>query len=922
MPRAIGPYVPQRLLGYGSTAEVWAARDGEREVAIKWWRGDADSPERELRALSLLDVPGVVRLIDHGEHQGRPFAVTECIDGLPFPGPDIDMLVSVTRRLLVILEGVHSLGVVHRDLKPRNVLVTPRGDVHLLDFGLAGGSLLGATLSGDGHVAGTLRYMAPEQLLGQHADPRSDLYAVGVMVWEAFAGEALHGEDVASLVHRRLSEPARTLGEIAPAVPAAVCRCVDALLQRDPEGRPGRAAEALAQLSARPLEGLPWLGPRTPIEQALGLLRSGRSCRVGGGVGEGVGRLLREVIRELGRDREFRQLRPDDRPFGSIPLDGADTCSVDEAMELAREVLTEQGQRPVIWLADRMDRVDPWTRDLLLDVDVPTLARAEPADVYPERLTVEDVLPLFGGCERIHRLRSDPARLLIARTHGRAGRVADELSSWVARGLAQTEPHRPHLFVPPPETARVWVNRESLDRLREEPAPTAVAPMGLSGSMAEHLDWVAFVGPAATSEVVARLRGVPSWEAALERELLQELQCVVMHDGAVQLMRGGQGVWAWSVERRRAAHRQVVEVLEPGAAGRLRHLTTLGEFGDAVVEAAVVVREEHEAGRTARAYARAVSLLEVAGAEPAAVDLWLQGLKTALSLRTKETVGRLRRAAVRHPPADSTLVQMVRAGDEILGGRPASGLARLEGLDGHPREEVEVERFGLMVMAGQRMGVAVQRRLVASAGRTLGGLGDAVCARVLTWRGLTAYRCGDYRRAAQEHLDALARRTTLAGQLSSMLNAAACLQLDDSADAWTRSYELTVQAEERALAVGHLSYVARAQCIRRTLLHRRGTTVPDLELAEAMRHQPEAIHVEAMIAARGHHPSAKDLTRAALDAQPRADLANHCHAILHYLSAAGTQLVGPTGVWEEDILCLMRGGRIGPRPTLFTGVLV
>lgn len=892
-PRRLGRYVLGERLGRGATAEVWSALDGEREVAIKWWYEASVGLERELRALSLLDLPGVVRLLDRGEHDGRPFAVTERVHGEPFPGPtaNVESVLQATRRLLSALEGVHAVGVVHRDLKPSNVLVDDRGHVALLDFGLASGALLGATLSEGGQVAGTMRYMAPEQLLGQHADPRSDLYAVGVMVWEALAGGPLHGEDLAGLVHRRLAEPAPPLADVAD-VPSGVSRCVHALLQRDPAERPGRAAEALAQLSGRPLEGLPWLGSRQPIDDAVARLRAGRSCRVDGEPGSGVGRLLREIEAALLADHELRRLVPSERPLGSLGLGAGEGLNTWQALERAKDALTRSDGRPVVWLAHRLDDVDPWTRALLDEVDVAVLARAEPAHVRPPPLAPEDLMPLFGGCERVHRLRSDPAALLVARTQGRAGRIGAELSTWVARGLARTEPYAPHRFVPPPDTARVWVDRESLDRLQEEPIPAADAPKGLSRSMQEHLDWVAFVGPAATAEGIAQLRGLPTWEAELERDRLEALECLVVHQGAVQLLRGGRGVWAWSGERRQQAHRRVVAVLERGAAGRLRHLMVLGALDEAVVEAAVVVRGEHESGRTAKAFARAVSLLEVAGADGAAESLWLEALRAALSLRTKEAVGRLRRAAARQAPVDSALAEMVHAADDILGGRAPLGLKRLERMHVHPRETVEIERHGLMIMAAQRMAPEVQERMLAHAEVSLQGCARAR-ARVWTWRGLMLHRWRRFGEARQAHERALALRTSTTGRLSSMLNAAAAALAEGHGDGARR---LVQQAQALADGAGHRGYAARANAMERVLAHQRGAVEPDIAWAEAMHLDVAAVHVEAMIATRGRQPHHKQLAMASAEGWRRMDRAE---LALHSLAMAADSSVEVATISEQ-----------------------
>ncbi len=163
---------------------MWKARRDGQLVAVKAFSDEQRLAPREFLALSLAATQGVVRVLDHGVEDGTAHVVSELVDGTPFPGAGADTA-QIERRLsslLASLGRVHDAGLVHRDLKPSNVLVEADGRVVLLDFGLARGAALGSTLTtGDGLV-GTMRYLAPELLLGGAANPRSDLHAVGVMV--------------------------------------------------------------------------------------------------------------------------------------------------------------------------------------------------------------------------------------------------------------------------------------------------------------------------------------------------------------------------------------------------------------------------------------------------------------------------------------------------------------------------------------------------------------------------------------------------------------------------------------------------------------------------------------------------------------------------------------------------------------------
>jgi eukaryotic-like serine/threonine-protein kinase len=187
--RLVGRYSVGDLLGRGGSGQVHRAWDelaGEA-VAIKFVSGYASSTarlvRRELTALRLLDLPGVVRLRDDGEDQGQHFLVMDLLTGGRF-----DTLAdrgawegwaAEAYALLEALARVHFAGVLHRDLKPGNVLLDSQGRPVITDFGLAQGREV--ERSGTGPAEGTPRYMAPEQRRGEACDERTDLFALGVM---------------------------------------------------------------------------------------------------------------------------------------------------------------------------------------------------------------------------------------------------------------------------------------------------------------------------------------------------------------------------------------------------------------------------------------------------------------------------------------------------------------------------------------------------------------------------------------------------------------------------------------------------------------------------------------------------------------------------------------------------------------------
>jgi serine/threonine protein kinase len=248
-----------RPLATGPRAEVWRARDtlSGGDVALKLlprWR--PDDFRRERASLRRLDLPGVVRLLDEGTTTAGWYLAMELVDGRPFPGAGFDgtwrSLEPVVVGLLETLGAVHQRGVLHRDLKPGNVLVRTDGRPVLLDFG-------SAVLRGRGRdPAGTPRYLAPEQLFGLPPDERADLYAVGVMVHEALDGRAPHeADDWRALAEKKRTEPPALLVG-PPDLPAHVRALLAALVAWRVTDRPATVDEVLSALGEAE-------GDRTPV---------------------------------------------------------------------------------------------------------------------------------------------------------------------------------------------------------------------------------------------------------------------------------------------------------------------------------------------------------------------------------------------------------------------------------------------------------------------------------------------------------------------------------------------------------------------------------------------------------------------------------------------------------------------------------
>ena len=251
MPQPIAPgtllgnrYRLLEHLARGGMASVWIADDTllARRVAVKTLHPDlAVDPGVRARfrneAISAASVahPGIVATFDTGEADGVAYIVMELITGpnlrqvldergrLP-----IDESVRIARAVALALAAAHAGGIVHRDIKPANVLLTPGGTVKVTDFGIAKADAGGGDLTGTGMVLGTARYLAPEQVRGEPADARSDVYAVGLLLHEMLAGSAPFGGDTetASALARLTVPPAALPPDVPGAVAAVVARCL------------------------------------------------------------------------------------------------------------------------------------------------------------------------------------------------------------------------------------------------------------------------------------------------------------------------------------------------------------------------------------------------------------------------------------------------------------------------------------------------------------------------------------------------------------------------------------------------------------------------------------------------------------------------------------------------------------------------
>ncbi|MEU8179159.1 serine/threonine-protein kinase [Micromonospora sp. NPDC049047] len=257
-------------LGHGGMGEVWGGFDEklDRPVAIKFLR-KLSIPEserenaverfmREARVTARLDHPGVPSVHDVGHHGDDVYIVMQLVPGLVLADLiaergrlSVQWAAAIGAQICSVLAVAHAASLVHRDLKPQNLMVTPTGAVKVLDFGVA--ALLGPDvprLTATAHTLGTPTYMAPEQALNSAVGPRADLYALGCVLFELLIGEPPYRAETAlGLLHRHMNDPVPLVGDHRAGVPESLVLLITRLLAKDPQDRPGSAAEVYAILA-------------------------------------------------------------------------------------------------------------------------------------------------------------------------------------------------------------------------------------------------------------------------------------------------------------------------------------------------------------------------------------------------------------------------------------------------------------------------------------------------------------------------------------------------------------------------------------------------------------------------------------------------------------------------------------------------
>jgi eukaryotic-like serine/threonine-protein kinase len=260
-----GRYCLVRQLGVGGMGEVWEADDtllGRRvalKVLVQELAGDARATRRfvrEARATAKLTHPNVTRVYDFGRDAGVLYLVMELLEGDTLadrlaggPLPPAEAA-RIGAAVADALDAAHRRGIVHRDVKPSNVLVTPAGEVKVMDFGIAAAADETHSTTGSG-LYGTAAYVSPERAAGQPATPAADLYSLGAVMYELLTGRPpFVGDSPVLVVRAHLHERPRPVRELAPWVPTRLADACEAALAKDPTQRPSSAGGLAMRLRA------------------------------------------------------------------------------------------------------------------------------------------------------------------------------------------------------------------------------------------------------------------------------------------------------------------------------------------------------------------------------------------------------------------------------------------------------------------------------------------------------------------------------------------------------------------------------------------------------------------------------------------------------------------------------------------------
>lgn len=775
--RIANRYILRSILGRGAHGEVWEAEDtlGQTIVAVKLLRPEkglaASQIRREVAVLRLLRIPGVVQLLDEGLDDGQPFLLMERIIGTPIPGTSERTWSAIegpTLALLETLDRVHAAGIVHRDIKPGNVLVDGRGVPTLLDFGVSLGISLAREPNADERLTGTPDYLAPEQIVGETITPATDLYVLGVMLYEALSGHLPHEtKDFQTLMRQRLTEPPPRIEVFVPDIPQHIADAVHALLAREPKERPQSAGELLERLRDRNapavVRGI-FYGPRNAVDTRVQAIQEKRSMDLIGARGSGRTRTLQEVaamLEEAGIDVVWTI--PGKRPFSSLSTVITlpdDTNSRKLELNAARvdlELATILAQGCVI-IADDESRLDRHSRAALerarslgsvlrsFAVEYENAVVERDDAVVLEPWTELHVRELFVQGDRLFHLCEDAARELFMRTRGLPLRIFRELAAWERAGMVQ-------------KVGSQWLaSREALDHLAAGRMVLPLPPKFAEDTHGVHV-------PSSPRGVEGRLLHLMISPSTDPLEIIKETLAIV----EPLVLQGWLGqATALLLEGLRATRQRNTQCMDVGECRLLEWLVDLA----------------------------------IADGSPRVLDAALYELcRVTNSTPGVEALERLVRA---------TLAMRTVAGNRAI--------SLIDAIAPFSNPNLELRRQQVRVHAVRRCSLEEEQAVLDEAEGWARHADELARARFSGWLGRLRYRQGRFEEAAELHAQAAKGERWMTERIFALLNTASALleafQFDDAVHAADEARRLSAQCR-------HAYYEARAEWLMRTARYRR-----------------------------------------------------------------------------------------------------
>jgi eukaryotic-like serine/threonine-protein kinase len=376
LPAEIGRYRVERLIGRGAMGVIYAAHDPviDRKVAIKLIRADLLSGEdqadfvarfqREARAAARCVHPNIVAVYDFAVHEGNPFLAMEYIDARHlgqvlaqsgrFPQQEA---VAIIGQVLDALACAHGVGIVHRDVKPANILLPANGRVKMTDFGIA--RFDGAELTLDGAVIGTPSYMSPEQCRGEQVDARSDVFSTGVVLYEMVTSERpFPGRNFTEVTWKLLNEPPPDIRGKLDTISPTLAAVIERALSKQPADRFASAEEMAAALRGAPQQPpLEPLHEQSPDDRTVVLRRppevaASQPAEFAGGVDEATLTTIERKLAQHVGPMARHLVQNAARRSGSLD-ELCDTLGQlidrpEQRAQFRQEILAEQTQAPAV----------------------------------------------------------------------------------------------------------------------------------------------------------------------------------------------------------------------------------------------------------------------------------------------------------------------------------------------------------------------------------------------------------------------------------------------------------------------------------------------------------------------------------------------------------------------------------------------